>query len=524
MDSGSHPAKEQDLRILYLEDNPHDAELVLDKLANDGIRCDANIVGSRNSFETALGAGQFDLIICDYNLPSYDGNSALTHALRKKPEVPFIFVSGTIGEDRAIEALKNGATDYVLKDKLERVVPAVRRALREVEERKARHDLEEQLIRAQRMESIGILAGGIAHDLNNVLGPIVMGIDVLRQSINDPKDLRMLDTMGQSAERGAAILKQVLRIARGEEGEKKLVKPRQVIDEVLRLIKETFPRTIKIVDEIEEPVSSVKADPNQLHQVLLNICLNARDAMSEYGKLTIGFRETQFRDDVVSEQGGAKPGSYVTISVSDTGSGMSSEVRSRIFDPFFTTKEPGKGTGLGLSTVNAIIKGHGGFISVDSEPGRGSTFKVNLPVAPSAGGQTEHQKAIGEIPKGDGELVLVVDDEISIREVTREMLETHGYRVVAAGDGAEALAIQSREKGAIKLVIMDLMMPVLGGADTIRTLRVLEPDLKIIAVSGMPLAGQSGSVAEENVVALLSKPYSSSLILSAIAKALGKLK
>ncbi|MEX2117421.1 MAG: response regulator [Bacteroidota bacterium] len=509
------------LRLLHLEDNARDAEMIAALLLEAEIHFDVSRVDSKESFVMALEKHEFGLILCDYNLPSFDGNTALGIARRKYPDTPFIFVSGTIGEDRAIEALKSGATDYVLKDRLVRLVPAVRRALQEVEERKARLQLEEQLIRAQRMESIGVLASGIAHDLNNVLGPIMLGIEVIRRNAQDPRSLRMLETMAVSAKRGAAILKQVLGIARGGKGDKRLLQPRYIIDEVVNLIRQTFPRSIKVISDIQRDVPAIEADPTQLHQVLLNICINARDAMAEYGELKIALEKTEIDESLSHLYGRGRRGEYVVLSVTDTGTGIPPEIIEQIFDPFFTTKESGKGTGLGLSTVSSIVRGHDGFVTVDSETGKGTTFRVYFPAAK----QEMLEKSVEsktEMRQGNGELILVVDDEVSIREITREMLETQGYSAVTASDGAEAIAIYLRGKDAIKAVVMDLVMPILSGPDTIKTLRRINPNLTIIAVSGMTFEGETDVVPEGDIRVMLRKPYSSELLLQAIAEALGK--
>jgi len=508
------------LRLLHLEDNAKDAELVSALLSEDGIQCELTRVYNKEGFIQALEKGEFDLILCDYNLPSFDGKTALEIARRRHPDTPFIFVSGTIGEERAIEALKSGATDYVLKDRMERLVPAVRRALREIEEKSARRQLEEQLVRAQRMESIGVLASGIAHDLNNVLGPITLGIEVIARSIQDPKSLRMLQTMAVSAKRGAAILKQVLGIARGDKGDKKLLQVRHVIDEVVNLVKETFPRSIKIVSDIQRVVPSVEIDPAQLHQALLNLCVNARDAMPEYGELKIKAEKTDIDDSFASIHAGARPGNYVAISVSDTGLGIPEDIKDRIFDPFFTTKESGKGTGLGLSSVGSIVKNHQGFLTVESQIGKGTTFRIYLPAAELEGRETMESKELS--PDGSGEVILVVDDEASIREISKELLETHGYNVLAASHGAEALAVYMREKEIIKLIVMDLVMPIMSGPEAIKTLRRINPEIKIIAVSGMAFEEEAPVVEETDVKAMLRKPYSSDVMLRTIAEALGK--
>ena len=379
--------------------------------------------------------------------------------------------------------------------------------------------LEQQMIRAQKMESIGVLAGGIAHDLNNVLGPIMMGIDIVRKNVQDQKSLRMLDTMAVSTQRGADILKQVLTFARGAEGEQKLLQPKRLMEEVVALMKETFPRSIEIRSEVGKDIPTVVADPTQIHQVLLNLCVNARDAIPEHGELKIGIEKMDIDENFARVHLGAKPGLYVVFSVTDTGTGIPQEVKDRIFEPFYTTKAVGKGTGLGLSTVSSIVKSHGGFMTVYSEVGRGTTFRVYIPAA-KEGELKRQQESKEEIPGGKGELILVVDDEDSIREITKALLENHGYQVATANDGAEALAVYAKQQSQIKLVIMDMMMPILGGPQTIQALRRIDPNIKIIAVSGLTSDGKTTAVSNGDVAAFLQKPYSSDMLLQTIAVAL----
>jgi len=379
--------------------------------------------------------------------------------------------------------------------------------------------LEQQMIRAQKMESIGVLAGGIAHDLNNVLGPIMMGIDIVRKNVQDQQSLRMLDTMAVSTQRGADILKQVLTFARGAEGEQKLLQPKRLMEEVVALMKETFPRSIEIRSEVGKDIPTVVADPTQIHQVLLNLCVNARDAIPEHGELKIGIEKMDIDENFARVHLGAKPGLYVVFSVTDTGTGIPQEVKDRIFEPFYTTKAVGRGTGLGLSTVSSIVKSHGGFMTVYSEVGRGTTFRVYIPAA-KEGELKRQQESKEEIPGGKGELILVVDDEDSIREITKAMLENHGYQVTTANDGAEALAVYAKQQSQIKLVIMDMMMPILGGPQTIQGLRRIDPKVRIIAVSGLTSDGKTAAVSNGDVAAFLQKPYSSDMLLQTIAAAL----
>ena len=379
--------------------------------------------------------------------------------------------------------------------------------------------LEQQMIRAQKMESIGVLAGGIAHDLNNILGPIMMGIDIVRRNVQDEKSVRMLDMMAESTQRGADILKQVLTFARGAEGEQKLLQPKHLIGEVAGLMKQTFPRSIEIRSEVGKDIPTVVADPTQMHQVLLNLCVNARDAMPEHGELRIAIERMHVDEAFARIHLGAKPGLYAVFSVTDTGTGIPPEVQDHIFEPFYTTKEVGKGTGLGLSTVSSIVKSHGGFMTVYSEVGKGTTFRVYIP-AEKKEKLKKQQESKKEIPVGSGELILVVDDEDSIREITKAMLEDYGYQVATANDGAEALAIYTKQQAQIKLVIMDMMMPIMGGPQTIQALRRIDPNVRIIAVSGLAPTGKTETISEEHIVAFLRKPYSSDMLLKNISEVL----
>ncbi|MEO6740444.1 MAG: ATP-binding protein, partial [Chthoniobacteraceae bacterium] len=319
---------------------------------------------------------------------------------------------------------------------------------------------EEKLLRAQRMESIGILAGGIAHDLNNVLSPIMMAIEILRSSFPDGRADEVLKILSKSAERGGGMVKQVLQFARGMDGSRMVVDPSHVVRDLRQIATDTFPKNIRLQCSVEPGLWAISADPTQLHQVLLNLCVNARDAMPAGGTLSIRAENVTLDANFSAAYADAKAGPHVLLKVTDTGTGMSREVMARIFDPFFTTKEVGKGTGLGLSTTFGIVKSHGGFIDVESEPGQGSTFKVYLPAADAAAAQEEREHIL---PEGHGELVLVVDDEEAIRTVTEDTLHHYGYRTLSAADGAAATALFCEHRSEIAVVLTDLVMPVMDG-------------------------------------------------------------
>jgi len=380
-------------------------------------------------------------------------------------------------------------------------------------------DLEAQFLRAQRLESIGTLASGIAHDLNNVLAPITMSIAMLRGKIVDPSGLKWLNTIEASAVRAAGIVRQVLSFGRGVEGERVTVQPRHVVNEIVKIARETFPRSIAINAAVPKDLWAVSADPTQLHQVLLNLSVNARDAMEEGGALVIAAENVTLDEHYARLHIDAKPGRYISLSVSDTGTGIPRDVLDKVFDPFFTTKPPGKGTGLGLSTVQAIVRGHGGFINVYTEAGRGTTFRVYLPVSDHDGAPAA-PAVRGALPAGRGETVLIVDDEPSIREITRGMLESTGYRVLSASDGSEALKLYGLRKGEIAAVITDLMMPVLDGTATIRALKALDPAVRIVASSGFGTEATVSAAKAVGAAFFLQKPYSSGTLLRTLDKLL----
>ncbi len=366
--------------------------------------------------------------------------------------------------------------------------------------------LEAQIRRSQRLEVIGTLAGGIAHDLNNVLSPILMAVQLLRMKINDPKGIQLLNTLETTVNRGADIVKQILAFARGSEGDKMLVQPKHLLREVFEIMQETFPRQIALHSEIPKDLWPIMGDATQLHQVFMNLCVNARDAMPHGGTLTLKAENIEIDEKQASVHLDAKVGPYVVISVIDTGIGIPPENIEKIFDPFFTTKEVGKGTGLGLATVQTIVKSHHGFVTVYSEVGRGSHFKVYIPAAQHAVSQTL-QSIQTEPPKGRGELVLLIDDERSIREVTRELLESNNYKVLVASDGLEALSIFKQNAKNIEVVITDMMMPNMDGAAVIKEFSKLNPQTKIIAASGLVNNENSTEIKSPNVHAFLPKPY-----------------
>ena len=366
---------------------------------------------------------------------------------------------------------------------------------------------EAQLLRAQRMESIGTLAGGIAHDLNNVLQPILMALQILRMRFPDEKSQRLIDTLESSTERGSNLVKQVLSFARGQEGERTILQVRHIVHEIEKMVKEAFPKSI------EFRTNMPMGDFTQLHQVLMNLCVNARDAMPEGGTLEISGENLIIDENYARMNVDAVTGPYIAITVSDNGEGIPPALIEKIFEPFFTTKDPGKGTGLGLSTSFGIVKDHGGFIHVYSEPGKGTTFRIYVPAVETSETRSVEQMQSGDIPLGGGEMVLVVDDEASIREITRSTLETYGYKTLTASDGAEAVSIYSVHRDEIKVIIMDLTMPIMDGQMSIRALRRIDPEVRVIFVSGFKDASRAAESYVRGSDVFLSKPYTAEVLL-----------
>jgi PAS domain S-box-containing protein len=381
--------------------------------------------------------------------------------------------------------------------------------------------IESQFLRAQRMESIGTLAGGIAHDFNNLLSPILMSIQLLQMRFRDEDSQRLLATLQASAERGAGLVKQVLSFARGVEGERITLQPRHLIKEIVKILKDTLPKSVGVEFYATEDLWAVAGDATQLHQMLMNFCVNARDAMPGGGRLTIRAENVYIDDNYVRMNLEARPGRFVFITISDTGMGIPPQIIDKIFDPFFTTKEHGKGTGLGLSTAMAIIKGHSGFINVYSEVGRGTQFKIHLPAAVSdQGRQADVEES--RLPTGHGELILVVDDEPAILEVTRGTLEMYGYRVLTAADGTEAIALYAQHKDEVKVVLTDMMMPYMDGPATIRALQKMNPRVRIIASSGLTENAKIAEATNEGIHKFLSKPYTADKLLKTLAEILSQ--
>lgn len=626
------------MKILHLEDNAADAGIVSELIRGKWPDAEIELVPDREAFLQAVSRERFDLVLSDYTIPGFDGIDALTALKHWAPDTPFLFVSGTVSEDLAIEALRLGADDYVLKDRLKRLLVVVPRALEAATQRRQhrlaesrvrelaqmldqareaifvtdlinrvlywntgaervfgwssaeavgrsldellacttgaewsrahvatvetgqwagelllhnrsqqpvsvemrqslvreesgaakaclcictditdRKRLEEQFLRAQRMENLGLLAAGIAHDLNNMLAPILLATPILQDSVSDPGARKLLETLERSAERGAQLVRQILSFAQGVEGEQHLLQVKHLLRDISSVVNGTFPKSIRHEFYVPSELWPINGNPTQIHQVLLNLCVNARDAMPNGGTLRIQAGNVHLDPVKAAAIPCARPGSFLVVTVSDTGSGIAPEIQKRIWEPFFTTKEAGRGTGLGLSTVLGIVRSHHGFVDVVTQVGAGSAFRVYLPAASSAL-PTSTEAPFRSLPVGKGELILVVDDEKQVRDMISQVLGRHGYRVLTAPDGVEATAIFAQKATEIQLVISDLHMPQLDGAMLGRALRKINPRARMLVVSGMAsgLGNRADFHPQDFADALLLKPFRAETLLETV--------
>jgi PAS domain S-box-containing protein len=632
------------LRVLMIEDSPDDEILVLNALQKGGFEPTHRRVEDRASFVAALSEAPWDVILSDYSMPRFDGLTAFEVCRSTGLDVPFIFVSGHIGEERAVEAMRRGVSDYLRKDNLGRLAAAVHRELQEAASRRQKREmaealhaseerlqritqnvpdiifeyalqpephfsfvssaartisgftpeqhladpglwlrivhaedrallaellrtgtlagrsggmmrwttldgaerwielhsapvldddqrqiavegivrditdrklLEAQFLAAQRMEAIGRLAGGIAHDFNNMLTVIGSYCSLLRRRLSDQEDaLSDLGKIESATERSASLVRQLLTFSRRQPRDLRVLDFCAVLTEFAPMFKRLIGEDIQVVIYNAVDKAHLRADRSQLEQVLMNLVVNARDAMPEGGRIAIETDTLDVEELVTGQQLSLRPGRYLRLSVSDTGVGMSQAVQAHIFDPFFTTKAVGTGTGLGLSTVYGIVKQMEGDIWVYSEEGIGTTFKIYLPLAQAdalpAGRASGHRDFSG---RGT---ILLVEDETMVREAAERILASHGYTILAAASGEDALQLLLQQERAIDLLLTDLVMPGMNGIDLTRRARARLPDLKVLFTTGftdVPLEGLDGSGAS---IELLQKPYGAQNLLEQV--------
>jgi two-component system cell cycle sensor histidine kinase/response regulator CckA len=513
--------------VLHLEDEPRDARLIQGQLEAEGLECAIVRVDHEAEFRAAVARGGFDIILADHSLPDFDGIDALLIAKQVCPHVPFICVSGSLGEELAIESLKSGATDYVLKHRLSRLAPAVRRALQESGERAKRRQaesevvaLEDQLRHSQKLEAVGQLAGGIAHDFNNLLTVINGYCERLLATAGDADPMRDdLELIHKAGQRAAGLTRQLLAFSRRQVLQPKVIELNGIVIDIERILQRVIGEQVTVVTCLDPALGATQADPGQIEQVIMNLAINARDAMPDGGVLTIETANVTI-DALATPRVQLRPGRYVTLAVRDTGTGMDAATASRIFEPFFTTKEAGKGTGLGLSTVYGILMQSGGDVSVETTVGQGTTMRVYLPAIEGVTAKPPAPAAGGPLPSGS-ETLLLVEDEAFVRELVREFLQSSGYTVIEASSAEEALEIVGNpETPPIDLLVTDVVLPGLNGARLAEQLKAKMPRLEALYISGYPGDSMFRGELFDPGPAFLAKPFTRHVLMRKVREIL----
>jgi two-component system cell cycle sensor histidine kinase/response regulator CckA len=520
------------LRILLIEDSPTDSELLIRHLKKADVNPQIARVETLPALKTALKETPWDAIICDYNLPQFNALDAIAVVRELTTDIPCIVVSGSIGEEKAIETMKAGASDYIMKDNLTRLVPVLQRELKEAQARRERRSIaetlkksEDNLRQAQKLESIGQLAGGIAHDFNNLLATILIQAEVLENGLDaDLSAQRIIDhvrkgleQITKSAERATNLTRQLLAFSRRQIVQSKVMNVNLLVRDMQEMLRRVIEENIELQAELATDLKNVKIDPVHLEQIILNLTVNSRDAMPNGGILKIETRNQEI-DALTAKRNNVEPGAYIVVTVSDTGSGMSDEVKKHLFEPFYTTKPIGKGTGLGLCTIYGIVQQNRGFILVESEMNKGTKFYLYFPVTREEAHQANATIKVVESFKGT-ETVLIVEDETDFRNLVCETLKTYGYQVLTAKNGVEALDCIKSSRSNVDLIITDVVMPNMGGPELSKQIKNLGKDIKFIFQSGYT---QDHTLQDNNgnLLNFLSKPYSLKILLSEMRKIL----
>ena len=630
------------MRVLLLEDDANDGQLIAHELGRLTPPPQIERVTGEASFLAALKDFAPDVILSDHNLPAFDGRRALAKTRAILPDIPFILVTGSLNEETAVSYLKAGATDYILKDRLVRLGPAILEALERARERQAlrRHErlvreiidanpslifvkdwegrfvlvnqataeiygttvdglvgktdadfnpnaeevahflrddrevmasgrpkfvpeepvtnphtkqtrwfqtiklplrlpgeeavtmlgvateiterklLEEQLLQSQKMEAVGQLAGGVAHDFNNILTAIVGYSDLLAAELGDNAQQREdIEEIRKAARRAAALTRQLLSFSRKQVLEPRIVDVNGVVLNLDKMLRSLMSENIELATQLAEDLDAARVDPNQLEQVIMNLAINARDAMPDGGTVTIETANATLGEDYAAKHVSVIPGDYVMLAVTDTGCGMTEATKARIFEPFFTTKPAGRGTGLGLSTVYGIVKQSGGNIWLYSEPNKGTTFKIYLPAVDALPEDIGKAAPVEAERQGSG-TVLVVEDDEQLRRLTHRALAAQGYEVLEADRGRSALDAARRHEGPIDLLVTDLVMPDTNGPKLAETLRAARPGLRVLFMSGYPEGAIVHHGMLEAGVAYLAKPFTTEAITRKVREVL----
>ena len=503
------------LRVLIVEDSPLDAELLAHELSRGGYDVTWERVETADAMKAALERASWDIILSDYSLPTFNGPDALRLMQSTGRDVPFFIVSGAVGEETAAAALKAGACDFLTKGHLARLLPAVERELRDVDLRRDRARiqaaLEEQLRQAQKMEAIGQLAGGIAHDFNNLLTAILGYAELLTDQIGPDKPLgRDLREIMSAAQRAAALTRQLLAFSRKQVLTVTPLDLNQVVRDIEAMLRRLIGEHITITTVLAADLDAVMGDATQLEQVLVNLAVNARDAMPQGGELTIRTRNAPAEaDDAIRDAG-----LWVSLSVTDTGTGMPPEIQTKIFEPFFTTKERGHGTGLGLAAVHGIVTQLRGSISVESAVGHGTTFQINLPATRAA--LAPSKPAVTVTSPVGVETILLVEDEQGVRAFIALALKRFGYQVLEAETAESALVRVEHDDRPIHLLLTDVVLPKMGGRELAARLGHVRPGMPVLFMSGYTEQFTTAGGFLEPGVQLLEKPFTAHALLTKV--------
>jgi two-component system cell cycle sensor histidine kinase/response regulator CckA len=495
------------LNILHVEDSEDDCEVVRFLLQKEWTECTLVRVESKEQLIEALQNKTFDLILADYRLPGFSGLEALEIVRSSKSEIPFIFVSGMMGEEKAIISLQNGATDYVLKDNLNRLVPAIRRALIEAKEHLLNRKLQQRLLEASRLQAVSTLSTGISHDFNNIL-TIIHGHAALLKIERERPDriVEISDTISSAARRASDIVRQLMAFAQQGEGHAVVTDLNRRIREILNRLKGTLPDGIRIYFEPAKELPNILMDRSQLETILINLVANSIDSMPEGGSIKFSLSVIAAGElaHLLPEEDEQR---YICLKVADTGKGMDSSTRQHIFEPFYTTKQRGRGTGMGLPAAYGLMLANNGWIDVKSEPDQGTVMSLFFPVSNNCPVMKEAGALSLKLPRGNRETILVIEDEIDVSVIVESVLTRDGYNVLLASDHDEALMLFKANQKDICLAFSDIGLPKIDGITICSELKTLKPELKIILSSGYSPNDFKERMDVLGIDAFLSKPY-----------------
>jgi signal transduction histidine kinase len=508
------------LRVLLVEDSETDAELLISELDRAGYDVTHERVVTAAALKAALER-PWDVVLSNYNMASLSAQAALAVIQDTGCDIPLIIVSGTVAEETAVAVLKAGASDFLARGRLARLAPAIERELQDAAERQQRVLLADQLRQAQKMEAVGRLAGGVAHDFNNMLTAILGYADLLLEQIGPDKPIgRDILEIRNAAQRAATLTRQLLAFSRKQVLAVTPVDLTEVVRTVEPMLRRLLGAPINIALDLADGLDLVMADAAQLEHLVINLAVNARDAMPEGGMLRFATKNVALDESYVSAHPGSRVGSFATLSVSDTGVGMSADVLGKIFEPFFTTKERGQGTGLGLAAVYGTVKQLGGYVEVTSEPGKGSTFTIHLPKTD----RPRQRPAVGapsSSPVGR-ETILLVEDEEGVRTFVKNALIRFGYRVIEAGSAEIAIAVLANDRMPIHLLLSDVVLPGMPGTALASYLRRDRADMRVLLMSGYAADRVDDMLAaHERAEVWIAKPFSAHALLTKIRQVLG---